>query len=352
MTTYAFGGFPFGVDLDDLITEACQVHARTGNYAHLGSSTTIQNKRMAEIVNRAIMDFLRALPGLGLTYQTEITTVANQASYDIPTDLHGMAVNDIFYQNTGTDPSNDSRFLRYVSLAQVANMPAIFRNGTVTAQYPNYWTIGNFSAKTEALTGTVTVTNGSASVTGSGTLFTTELAANDEIVVYGQTLTVGTINSNTSLTLTSAWPVAATYSGMAAVKIAEPASSLITLYPTPQTSGVVLNVVYQLEPTTITATNVASRATVPTMINEIPTEFAKVVAMNVAINILTTDEMQERKQRLEAEYALVLQAAQKEVGAPEGADSPVASPQGFASDIVNTQSLFGGMSTFGIYGGW
>ncbi|MDE9615208.1 phage tail protein, partial [Citrobacter portucalensis] len=55
--------------------------------------------------------------------------------------------------------------------------------------------------------GTLTLTNRSAAVSGSGTVFTTELAAGDFIVVtvggIPYTLPVKTINSNTSLTLVS-----------------------------------------------------------------------------------------------------------------------------------------------------
>jgi hypothetical protein len=49
------------------------------------------------------------------------------------------------------------------------------------------------------LNGTVSVTNGSAAVTGSGTQFTTQLAPNDYIVIRGQSYKVLTIASNTSM---------------------------------------------------------------------------------------------------------------------------------------------------------
>lgn len=57
--------------------------------------------------------------------------------------------------------------------------------------------------------GTLTLTNNSAAVTGSGTTFTTELAAGDFIVVtvggIPYTLAIKTVNSNTSLTLVSSY---------------------------------------------------------------------------------------------------------------------------------------------------
>ncbi|EAS2989764.1 phage tail protein, partial [Salmonella enterica subsp. enterica serovar Anatum] len=55
--------------------------------------------------------------------------------------------------------------------------------------------------------GTLTLTNDTDAVTGSGTAFTTELAAGDFIVVtvggVPYTLPVKTVNNNTSLTLVS-----------------------------------------------------------------------------------------------------------------------------------------------------
>ncbi len=53
-------------------------------------------------------------------------------------------------------------------------------------------------------TGTITSSSGT-TVTGTSTLFTTELAVGDEITVNGQTRTVATIVSNTSLTTTVAF---------------------------------------------------------------------------------------------------------------------------------------------------
>lgn len=72
-----------------------------------------------------------------------------------------------------------------------------------------------------ALTGTVAVTNGSATVTGTGTAFTTELAVNDFIFLPGGDglmYRVSAIANNTSLTLASNYG-GATDSGLAANKV-------------------------------------------------------------------------------------------------------------------------------------
>ena len=56
---------------------------------------------------------------------------------------------------------------------------------------------------TAAITGTIGVPNGSATVTGSGTAFTTELKAGRFIVIAGVKYKILSITSNTVLTLTS-----------------------------------------------------------------------------------------------------------------------------------------------------
>jgi len=55
------------------------------------------------------------------------------------------------------------------------------------------------------ITGTVTVSNGSATVTGSSTLFLKELSPDDVIVLSGVSYTIATVDSNTSLTLTETY---------------------------------------------------------------------------------------------------------------------------------------------------
>lgn len=53
------------------------------------------------------------------------------------------------------------------------------------------------------LTGTVSVTNGSATITGSGTDFLTSLAAGHQVIIGAQTLTIQSVTNNTSATATT-----------------------------------------------------------------------------------------------------------------------------------------------------
>lgn len=79
--------------------------------------------------------------------------------------------------------------------------------------------------------GTLTLTNNSAAVTGSGTAFTTELAAGDFIVVtvggIPYTLAIKTVNSNTSLTLVSSY-TGPTQKGAAWYAVPRVAMNLVT----------------------------------------------------------------------------------------------------------------------------
>lgn len=79
--------------------------------------------------------------------------------------------------------------------------------------------------------GTLTLTNNSAAVTGSGTAFTTELGAGDFIVVtvggIPYTLAIKTLNSNTSLTLVSNY-TGPTQGGAAWYAVPRVAMNLVT----------------------------------------------------------------------------------------------------------------------------
>ena len=64
----------------------------------------------------------------------------------------------------------------------------------------NTWTQVNKDTY-QAQTGTVSVTAGSPTVTGSGTSFSTEFAVNDDIRINGETYNVLSITNNTTLTV-------------------------------------------------------------------------------------------------------------------------------------------------------
>ena len=73
----------------------------------------------------------------------------------------------------------------------------------------------------QKISGTVATTSGSATVTGTSTLFTSQVAAGDKLVIGANTYTVSVVGSNTSITLTG--NAAANASGVVA-KVVKAAS--------------------------------------------------------------------------------------------------------------------------------
>lgn len=86
-----------------------------------------------------------------------------------------------------------------------------------------------------SLQGTVSVTNASATVTGAGTAFTTQLAAGSIISINGVRYTVLSIQSDTQLTL------AAIYAGATAGGLVIPASFSVPVTVTPTAGGSLVN---------------------------------------------------------------------------------------------------------------
>lgn len=344
VNNFIFGGFPYGVDLDDLITEALQVHARIGSYSHLGTSTATRDKRLSEIINRSILQFMRAVPGTGLTVSDNLITVADQVNYDIPERLQGLAINRMVWNNTGTDPINDDRELKYITQAQFQNMPRFIQSHTITKDFPDYWTMFNFTQTRTTLTGTVEIlTTAPTALVGTDTVFTEEVEAGDELMIYGQTVTVASVNSDVSITLDDDW-ASVNVTGELCYLLDSIRIANINLYPVPAMDGNVINISYQQMPALLTGTQVTDRVTTPIMITEIPTEFQNVLAMNLAINILTTDEMQARKSWLINQYGEALDAVQKTMAAPEAADNGTAQYPGELGNLLETDSIFAGMA--------
>jgi hypothetical protein len=74
-------------------------------------------------------------------------------------------------------------------------------------------------SSTRQLSGTITVTNGSGAISGSGTAFTSETAVGSKVVIKGNTYTVVQINSNTSLEMVPVYRADNTVSTLSGVKI-------------------------------------------------------------------------------------------------------------------------------------
>lgn len=89
----------------------------------------------------------------------------------------------------------------------------------------NLWAVRRSSVR--QLSGTITVTNGSATFAGSGTAFTTELSVGDYVVVKGNSYKIITINSATSIDVTPTYRADSSVTTLAGVKISKTTDSRI-----------------------------------------------------------------------------------------------------------------------------
>ena len=117
----------------------------------------------------------------------------------------------------GFDPGKYTVFGRVIGdgvtvATQISNLPNVhpqlntLYNSTALSEAP----LSAFNPANTPITGTVAITSNSAVITGTNTLFTTELAVGQSIVIgSGRAYFVASIQSNTSLTLTTTAPAAA-----------------------------------------------------------------------------------------------------------------------------------------------
>jgi hypothetical protein len=92
----------------------------------------------------------------------------------------------------------------------------MFQN--LTSSSANTATRINVQSVSPILTGTIAVTNGLATVTGTGTNFLLAMSVNDIIIIAGTEYTVLSVSSDTSLTLTANF-TGTTTSGLSYTKI-------------------------------------------------------------------------------------------------------------------------------------
>lgn len=126
-----------GFTLDALIDDTLAL-AKYGNYDHLGTVAADRQTRLAEIINRGIEEWLEAVPQLSRT-TTTVSVVSGTSAYSIPADLHGLAIRKITNYDSGTHATRDLRALDYLSPGEVAALPADWRNGEFTMDYPEHW---------------------------------------------------------------------------------------------------------------------------------------------------------------------------------------------------------------------
>lgn len=151
MTTYALGGWSFGVTLESLLDEA-RAYAKLGSasigYAHLGTTSTIQQTRVAEFVNRSIEEITEKNPILGISATAgTISLVSGTTEYAIPTTLHGLAIKKLRFQDASPDVQYDLREIPYWGQSKVSQLPPEYKNGEASADFPEGWSFNETGAK-------------------------------------------------------------------------------------------------------------------------------------------------------------------------------------------------------------
>lgn len=143
MATYEYGGWVFGVNLQNLLNEALYVHAAMINYDHLGADSTAYQTRVSEFVNQAIADYLRVNPSVGISTE-DVSVSADTQTYDLPVtstvaDYLEHDITKIIWDVADTDEAYAGKALIYLSQPEIERLPATWLNGDLTTDYPPYW---------------------------------------------------------------------------------------------------------------------------------------------------------------------------------------------------------------------
>lgn len=138
MTWSGFAGWTFGPLIADTLAEA-QALCQVDDLSFIGSSA---NAIAAAILNRVVARYLNANPTIGLATANQ-TLTASTNGYNIPADLRQFDILKIWYPNSGSDPFNDLRELSYDPKGRVSAIDPNFRNGSITADNPDSWTISD-----------------------------------------------------------------------------------------------------------------------------------------------------------------------------------------------------------------
>jgi len=170
--------------------------------------------------NLVLLSSLLASAGTPVAFGVDLLTMANAAAVRSALGLGTAALAD----SGDFDAAGDAAAALSAALAAIAALTPqdlqaapyarVSNSGTITVEnntnsMMEYDTLDESNAVTVALTtnltGTVSKTNGTNTLTGVGTLFTTELAVGDRIQVGAEKRWVSAITNNTSLTVSVNW---------------------------------------------------------------------------------------------------------------------------------------------------
>ena len=175
-----------------------------------GGGFTVANSHVTAITaGDSIMNqFLAANSNVAGTLATALTGPPDTATsgWFINTTDNGSAFDGGLYTVFGRVIGNGLTVVQ-----QISNLPRQNLNSLYPAPVAGNLTttplLSGFTLGGTAITGVVSTTSGSTILTGTGTLFTTQLAVGESITIgSGQAFFISAISSNTSLTLTQAFP--------------------------------------------------------------------------------------------------------------------------------------------------
>lgn len=196
----------------------------SGFKADLGITDTTKDSQLQNFINRAkeILNGAcnRKLISADYEEYLEINSIhyafVNNYPINEITDIQKLQDDGITYESIFTSPDSASNSIVYNDYGKIE-----LRNGysfdyegnqqlrvNVFSNHPRslkYKILYNGGYVFETLTGTAVATAGSVTVTGTSTLFLTELAIGDNIIVGSEIRTVLTIPTNTSLTVSQAF---------------------------------------------------------------------------------------------------------------------------------------------------
>lgn len=141
MTTYARGGFSFGVNLETLLDRAA-FEARLGSsgnrYGQLGATTTQQNTRVAEIVNDVIRELTVKNPIFGVSgTPDQITLSTSTNTYAIPTTMQGVGIRRVQFDTNQANAWYSDREIPFWDVMQVDQLNPIYKSDQwTTYSYP------------------------------------------------------------------------------------------------------------------------------------------------------------------------------------------------------------------------
>jgi flagellar hook protein FlgE len=204
----------FNVDRDNDLVDSgtgLKVKGVSGNSINIPVNSTLAGKATAtsEIKGNLNAEFTAAPINHIITTSTAYAAAGTNTTRALTGSIDPTASTSV--TGVGTAFTTELAIGDRINVNGEIRKVATITNATNLTTETAFTDTGNdtaLSAGTGVLTGSLTTTNPSSTVDGTGTAFTTELAVGDSITVNGQTRVISTITSDILLTVTADFTVA------------------------------------------------------------------------------------------------------------------------------------------------